>query len=281
VELVAESVPVELNGRGYRGSLRVSSERGKLRIVNVVDVEGYVCGVVPCEVVPSWSAEALKAQAVAARSYALVKMEKTAAQPYDVVATVYDQKYGGLDVETAATNAAVAATAGQVLYYRGQPFTAWYHACCGGATADAAQVFNEPSPPQRGSPCGYCSKAPVYRWTTRMKGADVAARLGVRDLVGLSTQGVGLDGRVAQVVVHRAAGTTLPVTGLRFRERLGLRSTRFEIKADGDCFVFEGRGWGHGVGMCQWGARGMADAGKAYAEILAHYYRGAEITQAY
>lgn len=291
LEFVPENVPVRLNGRRYRGSLRVSPVSGKLQVVNVVDLEGYLRGVIPGEMSPSWPIEALKAQAVAARTYALVKMAERKTGPYDVAATVADQKYSGFDKEDRRTDAAVAATAGQVLRHKGRSFTPWYHSCCGGYTADARQVFADASPVLRGWPCLYCTQSPDYAWSSKLSLGVLSGKLGEGALRGLSVHDIGLDGRVGRVMLHKADGTSVALSGVEFRARVGswrtlrghtgLLSTKFTVRAEGASIVFDGHGWGHGVGMCQWGARGMAEAQKNCEEILGTYYRGAELVTLY
>jgi len=291
VHFAPARVPVEVNGRRYRGSLLVSPADGKLRIVNLVDLEGYLRGVVPCEVYKDWPEEALKAQAIAARTYALAKMAERNGQPAHVRPTVADQVYGGFDKEDPRTTAAIAATAGQALHYGHEPFVAYYHACCGGTTADAVKALADRTSPLRGALCGYCTKCPRYQWSFRISPSELARKLGEGELKNLSLHEVGLDGRVGRVVLHLTDGNTKPMSGPEFRRRVGtwrtLRrpagvfSTRFTVKADGSGFLFQGHGWGHGVGMCQWGAKGMAEADKTCEEILENYYPGAEVGKAY
>jgi len=291
VRFVPERVPVEVNGRRYRGSLLVSPAGGRLRLINVLDLEGYLRGVVPCEMYTDWPPAALKAQAIAARTYALARIAERAEQSADVRPSVSDQVYGGLDKEDPRTTAAVAATAGLVLHYGHEPFLAYYSACCGGTTADAARELNDPTSPLHGALCGYCTKCPRYRWSFRISRSELARKLRQPKLKNLTLHDVGLDGRVGRVMLHLADGTAKRMSGVEFRRRVGtwrtlgrpagMFSTRFTVKAEGSDFVFEGHGWGHGVGMCQWGAKGMADAHKTYREILENYYPGAVISKAY
>lgn len=281
VVFVPRNAPVTVNGRRYRGSIEITVRKGKLSLVNVVDLEGYLRGVVPVEVYPEWPAAALQAQTVAARTYALAMMAERQGRYFDVYATVKDQVYGGLDKEDERTDAAIAATAGEVLTYRGRTFTTYFHAVCGGSTADARLVFADPAPPLRGSPCGYCDKAPRCKWTKKISRTQVAAKLKEKKIKAITLQGIGLDGRVTQVTIVRAAGGSRVMAGAIFRSALGLRSTRFSVKVDGANFIFDGRGWGHGVGLCQWGAREMARTGKKKAEILDRYYPGAKLVKEY
>ena len=285
VELIPRNTPVAINGRLYRGLLRISANGGKLQVVNVLDLDGYLRGVVPSEVYPAWPPAALEAQAIAARTYALSKVRERSDQPFHLRPTTRDQAYGGIAKEDERTDAAVASTAGQVLKYRRRLFTAYYHAVCGGDTADARIVFADPAKPLRSSHCGYCDKAAKYKWSFRISRSKLAATLRLPGLTGLKLEGVGLlDGRIAQVRVIRAGKRDIVMAGSQFRGRVGTRqilSTRFKVRADGEDFVFDGGGWGHGVGMCQWGAKGMADAGSSTARILERYYPGAKIVKEY
>jgi stage II sporulation protein D len=294
VAFVPEGVPVEVNGHRYRGSLEVSLNpaTGKLRGINVVDVEGYLRGVLPHEMYADWPAAALRAQAVAARTYARVKRAERTDAAFHLYASTADQMYGGYDAETAATNAAVQATAGRELRYRGRPFTAYYHSCCGGTTADAGQVFGTAAPrPLRGSPCGYCTAAPRHKWSFELSREELAGKLRIPDLIGLSLEGVSLDGRVGQVTLHLADGSRQAMAGTEFRRRIGtwktlrgargMFSTRFKVRVEGQTFQFRGQGHGHGVGLCQWGARGMAEAGMSATDILERYYPGADTKKVY
>ncbi|MFO7898259.1 MAG: SpoIID/LytB domain-containing protein, partial [Planctomycetota bacterium] len=280
VEFLPQGVPFELDGRRYRGSLRVSPSGGGLRAINVVDLEGYVRGVVPGEMYPDWPAAALRAQAVAARTYALARMRARRDRSYDVVSTPADQHYLGLEGETKATSAAVAATAGGALHHQGWPLAAYYHACCGGRTADPLAALGDPRSPIRPVRCPYCKGTRYFEWSRRISRARVLDRLGIPGAVGLRVAETGADGRVRRVDVLRSGRRPVSLTGPTFRERVGtgaIRSAWFRARRDGDEYVFAGFGFGHGVGMCQWGAKGMADAGKTYRDVLAKYYPGTRL----
>ncbi len=283
VTFVPQNAPIEIDGRRYRGSLRIVARDGKLRLINIVDLEGYLRGVVPAESYVEWPPAALQAQAIAARTYAFAKMAKRNAHLFDVYASTNDQAYAGFEKEDERSDAAVAATAGQVLKYRGKVFSSFFHAVCGGSTADARIVFGDPAYPSplRGSPCGYCDKAPKCKWTKKISRAQVAAKLKEKKISAITLQAIGLDGRATQVTIVRAAGGSRVMAGTTFRRKLKLRSTRFSVTADGSDFVFEGRGWGHGVGVCQWGSREMARNGKEAAEIFDRYYPGAKVVKEY
>ncbi|MFW6159132.1 MAG: SpoIID/LytB domain-containing protein [Planctomycetota bacterium] len=284
VEFLPQGAPFELDGTRYRGSLRVSPGRGGLRAINVVDLEGYVRGVVPGEMYPGWPAEALRAQAVAARTYALARMRARRDNRYDVVSTPADQHYLGLEGETEATSAAVAATAGEALHHKGWPFAAYYHACCGGQTADPLAALGDPRSPIQPVRCPYCKGTRYFEWSRRISRARLLEKLGLPGAAGLRVVERGADGRVCRVDVLRSGRRPVNLTGPAFRERVGtgvIRSAWFRARRDGDEYVFRGFGFGHGVGMCQWGAKGMADAGKTYREVLAWYYPGTRLKAAF
>jgi stage II sporulation protein D len=281
VELVPKGVAVEVGGRSYRGSLRVLARDGVLHVVNAVDVESYLQSVVAKEAYPGWPAAALQAQAIAARSYAMAKMERTSDRHYDVKSTTADQVYMGLDIEADGPTAAVDATRGQVLRLGGRVLVAYFHACCGGHTTDARFGVGDLTSPLGGVPCGACTECPHYEWSVRIAPSELGRRLGVADLKGIRIQSRGEHGRVRSVVLLRRVGQKLAMDGARFRSQARLRSTRFDAKADGDDFLFEGRGFGHGVGLCQWGAKGLADRGQTTEQILSRYYPDAVIWKAY
>jgi stage II sporulation protein D len=290
VEFASQGTPVEVDGRLYRGSVQVASSPEGLRVVNVVDAEGYLRGVLPREVYPQWPPAALEAQAIAARSYALAEMNDEGAGGPALRDTTASQVYGGLDAEDPRTDAAVAATAGLVLRHGPRLLKAYYHACCGGRTTDALDALSDPVSPLDGTECGYCRDAPYYEWSFRISRRDLSKRLGLGP-IGELRPAIGLEGRVEKVTVFLANGGERVLAGPAFRRRLGtwrsggrtrgLLSTRFNVRRDGDEFLFHGRGFGHGVGLCQWGARGMAKLGKTCPEILEHYYPGVKIRRAY
>ena len=280
IEIVPKRGIFKVNGHRYRGTLRVDRSADKLLVIESTDIDGYLCGVLPSEVYPSWPSAALQAQAIAARTYAISKFNKRQAEQFHVRTSVLDQKYGGLDQEDVRTTDAVLATTGMVLNYGGAIFPAYYHSCCSGFTADGRTVFGADSS-LSSVQCSYCGDSPKFRWVTRCSLSDARKRLSVPDLAGLSIENIGLDGRIGQVSLYRANGQPLVIAGTAFRDRMGLFSTRFEISSEGSYFVFHGNGWGHGVGLCQWGARGMAKHGFGTNEILQKYYPGSTLVKMY
>jgi stage II sporulation protein D len=275
----------------YRGSLElVPGEGGTVTGVNVLPMEEYLFGVVPGEMPAGWEHEALKAQAIAARTYALHNLGKEAKKGYDLCGTTHCQMYEGAAVETAATNESVAMTAGEYLAYQGKPIQAYFHANSGGFTDNSSDLWAENLPYIR-AVADFDQAAPRHVWYLTYSESQVAAAL---DKIGVNI------GRVLELAPHdrtpigrvktmRAKGTagqaTFEASKLRFA--IGLHSTFFNVgrvssqqlgmHGDGMYFQFAGRGWGHGLGMSQWGARGMADRGFNYRQILSHFYPGSQL----
>jgi stage II sporulation protein D len=291
-------------GRRYRGALAFIPTDTGLLVVNELPLEQYLRAVVAGEIGKRTEAEhaAAEAQAVAARSYAWVKLGSGRARPFDVVATVIDQVYGGVEAETPVADAAVVATRGLVLTYGGRVVNAPYHSSCGGTTAEPPDVWRSGTEPflQRvsdripGTGRSWCDIAPRYRWTTTFSGDEVE-RLVARYLAngaavrvrGAAVTGLTPGGRAAGIAFETSRGR-LEARGneLRFVLRKGgelLASTWVELDPrpgpDGqlEALTVRGRGYGHGVGMCQWGAIGRARAGQDVRTILAAYYPGTQL----
>ena len=261
------------NGRRYRGTLRLIADAGLVRIVNVLDIEAYLRGVVPAEMQASWPAEALKAQAVAARTYTLLHLD--AGGDYDVCATIDCQVYRGREVEHPASDAAITATAGEVLTYGGVFARTYYHADSGGVIASSAEVWGSEIPYLQAFQ-DVASDGPHATWSARLDPRGIAAHLaaiGVR--VGTPQRVIvretSSSGRVVRAEVVGSGGRAV-LDGVTLRTQLrawGLKSTRFVMTGD---LTLRGEGWGHGVGMSQYGARALALAGYGYAQILGFYY---------
>jgi stage II sporulation protein D len=299
-----------VNGKRYRGELAVVPVDTSFVVVNRLDIEEYLRGVVPLEIGnrPRGDSAALRAQAVASRSYAYVRADD-ASRPYDVTATTLDQVYGGADVENPLANAAVEATRGLVLRYQGRIVDAPYHSTCGGTTAEAPEVWRVNGAPylQRvsdrvaGSDRYYCDVAPRYRWTRTLSGSQLNAALeqylrvyaalpGGRagSARSLNIKNKTASGRVGVLDVVTDRGT-FPVRGndIRYVLRVPggeiLSSTYFSVEPqyDRDGLIervtLRGQGNGHGVGMCQWGAIGRARAGQSFRSILGTYYPGTTV----
>jgi len=277
-----------INNILYSGAVRIIRGSDVPAIINLIDVESYLLGVLGSEMPRDWPAEALKAQAVAARSYALSMARDRAATEWDMVSTVEDQVYDGGRAGR-AVESAVTATAGQVLLHDNQFFPAFFHSTCGGHTEKPSVALGKPEYDfLEGVECPWCAASPHARWQARVNRWDLARRLtaaGVEVNASLSEVRViepsgGLERKIELVY----DGGEKQVTITDFRRAVGrmvIKSGRFESSRSGDVFQFEGRGLGHGAGMCQYGAKGMAEAGKTWREILSHYYQNTAMEKLY
>jgi stage II sporulation protein D len=249
-------------------------------------LEDYVAGVVAGEMPGSFPLEAQKAQAVAARSYALTrKIEAQAAnRPWDigtgVLAQVFARAPGG------AARAAAEATAGEVLALGMEPVEAYFHASCGGRTEGGLAALGRDLPYLRSVTCGRCDKAPRVSWTVKVSPRELGKAAGLGAAASAARVASRTASGRAEKVEVVAGDRKVILAASDLRQRLGfsrLPSLAFDVHrtwAWGD-FAFEGRGQGHGAGLCQWGAAGLAREGKTYREILAHYYPGVDVVRMY
>ncbi|MEM8600048.1 MAG: SpoIID/LytB domain-containing protein [Bacteroidota bacterium] len=272
--------------RRYEGTLAIDDDRGRLRIVNTVPLEAYVASVTAGEY-PFQEIEGVKAQAVLARTYALRSRGKRGA--YDLVDHTADQVYQGVDRATETTRAAAAATAGQVLVYNGRFAETVYSSSNGGyISANETAWIGAPVPYLRARPDPYDRNSPHERWQTTKSASDVHRALS--RAAGFTVNGFEIaersaEGRITEVRLSGSRRGSL--SGSAFRSALSrafgmmaVRSTFFEVERRGGSYVFVGKGFGHGVGMSQYGARGQALAGRRYEDILAFYFRGTRLTEA-
>lgn len=277
---------VEVAGGIYFGRLEVRPDGdGGLQVLNRLPIETYLLGIVGSEMPPSWPIEALKAQAVAARTFALQRMmmARAADQPYDLAATVVSQVYKGAERIQDSVVEAVRATRGEVLAHDFMLAEALFHSTCGGSTLSSESYFGGRRAYLTGRSCEWCKGSSRYRWEVRMKKTEVEARLSRARLSRGGVREVRRDLGQAHVRVEDRRGKR-QIDPRTFRKALGwdgLYSERFSARTQSDWVVFRGRGFGHGVGMCQWGAKGLAEAGRNYREILKYYYRGVDIKRAY
>ncbi len=279
----------------YRGFLTVRREPDTtLRVINTVPLEPYLYGVIPAEIGANVPMEAMKAQAVAARTYALKNRGKCAADGFDLDDTTRCEGYDGLDGETALSNAAVDGTRTQVLTYQGRLIDAIFSTDSGGMTAcdlsGDCPYLQAVKDADTSDGLDYAASGKYHTWTHTFTPAQIAALLArdprtqVKQFVSLTIDGLDPSGRVTTATVAGADGTLKTVTGPQIRQILGydtLRSTRVVMtRTAGGSYRFDGKGWGHGMGMSQDGAVAMAGTPyrKSYREILTHYYVGAEVT---
>jgi len=262
----------------------VVAGNGTLTVVNRLPVETYLLGIVGSEMPAEWPLEALKAQAVAARTYALQRRlgRRAAGNAWDLRDSVLSQVYRGADAIRDSVIEAVRQTKGVVLTFEHEPAEALFHSTCGGHTVPAAAVFGTNVPYLQRTRCDWCRDSGRYRWELTLDRAELGR---VLERVGLSHGFRRLErtGEEADPVVVDARGRRR-VAPEAVRSALGygrLYSTRFRVHVRGRRVHLEGAGFGHRVGLCQWGARGMARAGRSHREILEYYYDGAELKRAY
>jgi len=279
---------VSVDGDAFRGDLLVTDSSPPL-LINLVDAESYVAGVINQEIDSAWPEAAVDAQSVLARSYALKRSKERADQNYDLDRTVHDQVYGGLAAEDEFSRASAKRTRGRVLSYKGK--TAWglYHSCCGGRTELPSQVWNgEDRPYQKSVECGNCQDSPRYFWRFPEQGSVSGGRLSSILSIGPPVENVEiaettLTGRAGTLIIT-AGGKSYRFSGNDFRKRVGyekVRSTLFQVDREDGGFVFRGSGAGHGVGMCQWGAKELAEKGHSTEEILEFYFPGTDLKKLY
>ena len=280
---------VLLDGKPYRFSLTFRPlGNGQMMVVNELPLEDYLRGVLPWEANPDWAKDALKAQAVASRTYALFRMIENRAEPYDVQQDVSSQVYHGKSIEKPSTDAAIHETRGEVLTYRGKIFPAFFHSTSGGATTRADYIWNiEPHPSLMGVQTEFSAASKHYRWKDDFASADIlnvlrahgAGNLASLDEIRLLE--IDASGR-ARRFEFRSGKTRIAVSSADFRMWMNpgkFKSTKIEaVQKRGDRFLFQGFGWGHGVGLCQYSAKQLGELGYNYREILKYFYPGSELT---
>lgn len=277
---------IVINNHNFRGDvLLLRTPNNRITAINSIDIEDYIKGVLYHEVSHHWPMEALKAQAVAARTYAIYKIDSSHKTDYDMTNDIYSQVYGGKDSERYRTGLAVERTTGQVLSYQDKVLPAYFHATCAGMTEDAKELWDMDLAPLRGVPCMFCQDSPHMHWKRNYRLHEMQ--------VNLSKYGykIGLikdikiterdrSGRVKSLKLTGRDGEEVKINGKDFREIIGpndIKSNNYEITMQGYYVDFNGKGWGHGVGLCQWGARGMAEQQFNYKQILSYYYPGSQI----
>lgn len=304
---------VLIDGRAYRGTLELSRGSDGIRVVNQVDLEDYLVAVVGAEMGRRTPEEqpALEAQAVASRTFALRHLDRTGVRGYDLMPDVSSQVYGGAASELQLARLAVERTRGEILTLGGEPIDAFFSSTCGGHSESSGAVFAGgprdylPARPDL-APNGtaWCAISPAYRWQQRWTGAEIAAILQrtlaaerlptarATDLREVRTLDRTASGRISQLELVGSNGRTAVNGSAAIRRVFAppagglLRSADFTIRITRqggriERLEADGRGYGHGVGMCQWGAIGRARAGQDYVEILMGYYPGVELRRVY
>ena len=333
---------ITVEGSKYRDYITFKEIKNQLGLINYVDLENYLYGVIPAEMPASWEKEALKAQAVAARTYTIKNINKHSGDGYNLCDQTHCQVYGGMNAEKAATNQALNETKGIVATYNGKPIDALYHSNSGGYTANAGDVWSNNIPYLVAVKDDYSLNQPSGTWEKTYTSDEISKYFNVGKVIDVKVlDRTSPDGRADNIKIIGTNGEET-ISGSAFRTRLGvgvIPSTMFEVTRIGESvdkgsvsvisannpsiesidlnssyvidgngniysakdansvitkdgiariehnnsspneitFVFHGKGYGHGVGMSQWGAQGMAQQGKNYEQILKHYYTGIRI----
>jgi stage II sporulation protein D len=274
--------PIRLNGREYPATLDIVRSGEGLAVVNELPLEDYVAGVVRAEASDKWPLEMLRAQATAARTYAAHHRVIAAAKPFHILASTAHQQYAGRVPPTSPIWVAVHDTAGQVMLWEGEVFPAFYHTESGGYTEDPRSVFAARNMPGlKPVRCDFSAGSPHFYWNLDVRLTDLAETLRRNGLLTGAISAIDVTERTpslrAMVVTVRGDRGTIPLRGNDFRRMIGydsFKSTLFAVALDGEWARFSGRGYGHGVGMCQWGAKGMAEQGYSARQILEFFYPG-------
>ncbi len=262
----------------FRGQFQIWRGSNGMYLINELPLEEYVEGVVRAETARSWAPEALKAQAVAVRTYVLKKKLAVEGRQYDVTSSVLHQLYKGKNADSDVARA-VEATAGEILTYGGRPIEALYHSTSGGLTELPEEVFGS-SLPYLKPVSTTCNLSPYCLWTRRIPLEEMEQTLELKKISSLKVVSRTQTGRAKEVEIV-SNPRTLVIKATDLRKTMGWRrlpSTDFDVDLRDNLAVFEGRGFGHGVGMCQWSSQEMALDGSTYRDILNHFYPGAEIT---
>ena len=275
---------VYINGKPYRGIAEISFNDRGLLAVNELPLEDYLVGLINCEISSAWPIEAIKAQAVIARTYAVNRRESRRNALYHLESSVIDQVYNGCEIEDNRARRGVSETAGEVLTYNGAVIQAFYHSNCGGKTEAAENVWGTSIPYLKGVDCQYCQVSPSTAWDQKLTLKEIEDKLRAAGYkaAGLTDIRAGVRnnrGRLKNVVAVTQRGE-VAVPGDQFRKAVGygvIKSTNFTVRVVNNDVLFSGLGNGHGVGLCQWGAKQRALEGFSYAEILSYYYPGTEL----
>ena len=280
-----------LKDHEYRRELELISrehqKKPEILVVHPLPLEEYLVGIVSSEVPASWPMEALKAQAIAARTFALWKKYQRIDLPYHMEASVLDQVYSGANREYDTARKAVRKTYGEILTHHHRPIHAYFHSTCGNHTESAQEGWGMRLSYLPGSNCGHCNKSNRHQWEAEIPNKTIDKAF--RKLLGEPVRQMKIvsrskTGRMKKVAIIGKTKRKV-VTGVDIRRLIGysqLKSTLVtEMSRTSNGFAFKGRGSGHGVGMCQWGAKGMADKGHSAEQILVHYYPKTNVRRMY
>ncbi|MCX5964022.1 MAG: SpoIID/LytB domain-containing protein [Cyanobacteria bacterium] len=281
---------VWIGDRWYRGRTLITPSSGGLTAINYVDLESYLYSVLGGEMNGNWPQEALKAQAVAARSYALYRRNRDGNSSFDLCDTARCQVYRGVQDESTGTQTAVTATAGQVLTYNGTIIEALFHSSSGGHTENVEDVWGTRVPYLRAVQ-DYDQNAPVFSWNKIISRNELGNIVGLGPITAVNPVGNPTAGGSYRQLEFISGSTKKRVTTETLRDNLNLRSAKITIvpqiittkSSSKDqtttSFVIQGKGFGHGLGMSQYGAKGMAERGLNYQQIALHFFQNTKLAK--
>ncbi|PJZ68244.1 stage II sporulation protein [Leptospira perolatii] len=285
IRFSSENPGLEYKGKKYRGEIVLVPENsGSVLVLNRVPIEEYLYSVVPSEVPAGWPEEALKAQAICSRTYAVREMIAKKESSFDVEATVNSQAYGGMQKENPRTTSAVKDTQGVLAVYEGDPIHTFFHSNSGGKTETPENLWGGKRLPYLNSVSSeFDNSGEQFLWKSNLSQDQIdqsLSSLGVGSVQSVQVLSRTPSGRVDLVEIIGSESST-KMKGKEFRNLMGasIKSLRFGIKRDSDGFLVKGMGSGHGVGLSQWGSYGMAKQNYTYAEILRHYYQGIDFAR--
>ncbi len=300
--MILSDSPIEFMGVRYNGLIRlIDSEHGSMKVINCIDMEEYIAGVIPYEIGLEAPYEALKAQAVAARSQTIYKIlnNRHASEGYDLCKTTHCQVYKGLTKQNENTYRAAIETSNEILIYQDKVVDAVFHSCCGGSTEDAKDAWgtnapylvhtddyrsdqsdaseNNPYCSQGGQYVAWYQKA--YEWTEKVSKQSLGEKLGIGTVTDIQIIKRGKSGRIHKMKVSGTNGSETLNKELQIRSLFNnAKSSSFTLKDNGSNYILYGHGMGHGVGLCQIGAIVQAHIGYNYIDILSFYYKDTMIS---
>lgn len=300
--MILSDSPITYAGTTYNGYIKViDSKSGSIKVLNTIEMEEYVAGVIPYEIGLEAPYEALKAQAVAARSQTIYKIlgNRHSAEGFDLCNGTHCQVYKGLTKQNENTYRAAIETSGEVLIYNNQVIDAVFHSCCGGGTEDAKDAWGGSLPylkpvrdyrtevsdaseerpycSQGGRYVGWYQKA--YEWQFTISKAKIAESLGIGDFKDISIISRGNSGRITKMQITGSKGSETLRKESQIRSLFNsAKSSNFRLTDKGDYYLVNGNGMGHGVGLCQIGAIVQAHLGYNYLDILSFYYKDTQIS---
>ncbi len=279
---------IKLNNSKYQGKLQMIPKKAKrFTVVEEINVEDYLPGVVESEMPAKWQDSAILAQVIAARTYAVYQKKINTNAQYHIYKR--DLAYSGSYTSHPKPKELVEKSRGVIMVYDWEIFPGYFHSTCGGHTEDVNLVLGLKSIlPLSGVSCGYCKKSKYYRWKKVIKKSEIEERLRnfgikVKGLSGITAEKIGPGGHCSTIKIKYSKGTKR-LNANEFRLMVGpnyLRSTAFKVKDEGSSLIFEGKGWGHGIGLCQYGTQDMARSGYKWFEILRRYYPGSKFVKIY